>query len=70
MASVVRPHSTPASSASASPCSIEDELWPRLSLKATTTPPKAIASPTHCTPRSRSAGTKRGSSSATTKGEV
>jgi len=43
IASVVRPYSTPAARASASPCNWPALLWPKLSLKASTTPEQRAA---------------------------
>ena len=61
----------PAASAIASPRNCRAVVSPlKPSLNATATAAKAITSPTHCMPRSRSVGTKRGSSNATTHGEV
>jgi hypothetical protein len=50
--------------------SCDELMWPKPSLKASTTPENAMNNPSHWKPRSRSAGTQRGSSSDTQKGAV
>ena len=73
MVSVVSAHSSPASRPNKSP----SQAWgsavlagpSKPSPRASPTPAKAPARPSHCQPRSPSPGTKRGSSSATQKGE-
>ena len=68
---VVRPQNMPAARPMASPFHWPGkEAWVKASLKAMPTALKAMIRPTHCSLRSFSDGTKRGSSTATQNGLV